>query len=35
KETVTVEGRKSGEVTYGPIQVNPALTPGLFDFPSF
>jgi hypothetical protein len=35
KETVTIEGRKSGEVTYGPIQVNPALTPGLFDFPSF
>ena len=35
KETITVEGRKSGEVTYGKIQVNPALTPGLFDFPSF
>jgi len=35
KESVTIEGRKSGEVTYGPIQVNPALTPGLFDFPSF
>jgi len=35
KETVTIEGRKSGEVTYGTIQVNPALTPGLFDFPSF
>jgi hypothetical protein len=35
KETVTIEGRKSGEVTYGRIQVNPALTPGLFDFPSF
>jgi hypothetical protein len=35
KETVTVEGRKAGEVTYGKIQVNPALTPGLFDFPSF
>ena len=35
KESVTIEGRKSGEVTYGPIQMNPALTPGLFDFPSF
>jgi hypothetical protein len=35
KETITVEGRKSGEVTYVKIQVNPALTPGLFDFPSF
>ncbi|NBV48874.1 MAG: hypothetical protein EBR95_07550 [Verrucomicrobia bacterium] len=35
KETVTIEGRRSGEVTYGKIQVNPALTPGLFDFPSF
>jgi hypothetical protein len=35
KETVTIEGRKSGEVTYGSVQVNPALTPGLFDFPSF
>ena len=35
KESVTIEGRKSGEVTYGPIQVNHALTPGLFDFPSF
>ena len=35
KESVTIEGRNSGEVTYGPIQVNPALTPGLFDFPSF
>ena len=35
RETVTIEGRKSGEVTYGPIQVNPALTPGLFDFPTF
>ncbi len=35
KETVTIEGRKSGEVTYGQIQVNPALTPGLFDFPTF
>jgi hypothetical protein len=35
KETVTIGGRKSGEVTYGTIQVNPDLTPGLFDFPSF
>ena len=35
KESVTIQGRKSGEVTYGTIQVNPALTPGLFDFPSF
>jgi hypothetical protein len=34
KETVTIEGRKSGEVTYEQIKVNPALTPGLFDFPS-
>ena len=35
KESVTIQGLKSGEVTYGTIQVNPALTPGLFDFPSF
>jgi hypothetical protein len=35
KESVTIGGRKSGVVTYGTIQVNPALTPGLFDFPSY
>lgn len=35
KETVFVDGKKSGEVTYDQIKVNPALTPGLFDFPSF
>jgi hypothetical protein len=35
KESVTIEGRKSNEVTYGRIQVNPDLTPGLFDFPTF
>ena len=35
KETVFVDGKKSGVVTYDQIQVNPSLTPGLFDFPSF
>lgn len=35
KETIFVDGRKSGEVTYDQVNVNPALTPGLFDFPSF
>ncbi len=35
KELVFVDGKKSGEVTYEQIKVNPALTPGLFDFPSF
>ena len=35
KETIFVDGRKSGEVNYDEIVINPALTPGLFDFPSF
>jgi hypothetical protein len=35
KETIYVDGKKSGEVTYDQVKVNPALTPGLFDFPSF
>jgi hypothetical protein len=35
KETITVDGKKSGEVTYDHIQVNPAIPAGLFDFPSF
>ena len=35
KETIFVDGKKSGEVTYDQVKVNPALTPGLFDFPSF
>lgn len=35
KETIYVDGKKSGEVSYDQIQVNPVLTPGLFDFPSF
>jgi hypothetical protein len=34
KETLHVEGRKSGEVTYGRIQVNPAVPADLFAFPS-
>ena len=34
KETIYVDGKKSGEVTYDQVKVNPALTPGLFDFPS-
>jgi hypothetical protein len=35
KETVTVDGKKSGEVTYDQIKVNPDVPAGLFDFPSF
>lgn len=35
KESVFVDGKKSGEVTYDRIQLNPALPAGLFDFPSF
>ena len=35
KETILVDGKKSGEVTYGRIELNPALPAGLFDFPSF
>ena len=35
KETVFVAGRKSGSVAYVRVTVNPALTAGLFDFPSF
>ena len=35
KETISVDGEKSGEVTYDRIQINPALPAGLFDFPSF
>ena len=35
KESIVVDGKKSGEVTYDQIQVNPALPAGLFDFPSF
>lgn len=35
KETITVDGKKSGEVTYDRITVNPELPAGLFDFPSF
>ena len=35
KETIHVEGRKSGEVTYSKIQINPAIPAGLFDFPTF
>jgi hypothetical protein len=35
KESITVDGKKSGEVTYDHIQINPALPAGLFDFPSF
>jgi len=35
KETVTVDGKKSGEVTYDVVKVNPDLPAGLFDFPSF
>ena len=35
KETIFVAGKKSGLVTYGRVTVNPDLTAGLFDFPSF
>ena len=35
KETIHVEGRKSGEVSYGKIQINPPVPAGLFDFPTF
>jgi hypothetical protein len=35
KESIWVDGKKSGDVTYDAIQVNPALPAGLFDFPSF
>jgi hypothetical protein len=35
KESIVVDGKKSGEVTYEQIQVNPTLPVGLFDFPSF
>ena len=35
KESIWVDGKKSGDVTYDAIQVNPVLAAGLFDFPSF
>ena len=35
RETITVDGKKSGSVSYNLIQVNPATPAGLFDFPSF
>ena len=35
KETVSVDGKKSGEVSYDRIQLNPDIPAGLFDFPSF
>lgn len=35
KESIWVDGKKSGDVTYDAIQVNPVLPAGLFDFPSF
>jgi hypothetical protein len=35
KESITIDGKQSGEVVYEHIQVNPALPAGLFDFPSF
>ena len=35
KESISVDGKKSGEVTYDHIQLNPELPAGLFDFPSF
>jgi hypothetical protein len=35
KETVTVDGKKSGSVTYNLVEINPAIPAGLFDFPSF
>ena len=35
KESIFVDGKKSGDVTYDQIQVNPALPAGLFDFPTF
>ncbi len=35
KETIQVEGRRSGEVTYGKVVINPTIPADLFDFPSF
>lgn len=35
KETVEVEGRRSGEVTYDRVVLDPALPADLFDFPVF
>jgi hypothetical protein len=35
KESVQIEGRRSGEVTYGKIEVNPDVPANLFDFPAF
>ena len=35
KESIWVDGKKSGDVTYDQIQVNPGLPVGLFDFPTF
>ena len=35
KESITVDGQKSGAVTYDHIRINPAIPAGLFDFPSF
>ena len=34
RESIYVDGRKSGEVTYDRVEVNPALPQGLFDFPT-
>ena len=35
KESITIDGKQSGEVVYEHIQINPTLPAGLFEFPSF
>lgn len=35
KESISVDGKQTGAVTYDQITVNPSLPAGLFDFPSF
>lgn len=35
RETIFVDGKKSGEVAYDRVETNPALPAGLFDFPPF
>ena len=35
KESILIDGRKTGEMTYGKIEVNPTIDLHIFDFPSF
>lgn len=35
KETILIDGRKTGEMTYDKIEVNPTIDLHAFDFPSF